>query len=450
MVVIKMNTCKFHDRDLVLKIWQAGVKAVHPDSLIPTVWNNIENLKTNTPFLVLGGGKAGAAMANALVSSAPTWAQFHGIINVPDDQVSLLNDGIDLVLHGARPPGGNLPTMDGVVGSKSQLNLAASAPAGTFGICLLSGGASALMPLPAKNIELAEKIETTRLLQMAGADINLLNATRKHLSAIKGGGLAQAWLNSPSGKAKGKLWTLAISDVINDDPSVIASGPTVADPTTFESTWEQLKMIGVAPFLSANVVSRFRQGIQGRIPETLKNPSDQFHYLLLGNNRKSIEAASIQAQDLNCKVRIFPKPLEGPIESAAKRIASEITQNQPNHDKPLVLLWGGETTVVVPPGSGKGGRNQELALRVGSLLPTDCIKKTTLLCAGTDGEDGPTNAAGGFFDTTALVRIHGTGFNLQETIDSHASYEAHKHLGTLVETGWTGTNVADMVVALIR
>lgn len=445
-----MPQSKTHDREFALKIWQAGVKAVHPDSLISSVWNIIGNLGLNTPFLVLGGGKAGAAMGNALVNSAPNWARLHGMLNVPDDQVDLLTVGTDLVLHGSRPPGGNLPTNDGVVGSKRQLNLAVSAPPGTFGICLLSGGASALMPLPAKNIKLSEKLEATRLLQRVGADISILNATRKHLSAIKGGGLAQAWLNSPAGKTNGILWTFAISDVVNDDPSVIASGPTVADPTTFKSTWDQLKMLGVVHLLPDSVIKRFHQGIEGSVPETPKFLPNQFRYHLLGNNRKAIEAASTQAIDLNFRVSIFPKPLEGPIEGVAQRVASEILQSQPPHNEPLVLLWGGEPTVVVPPHSGLGGRNQELALRIGSLLPNDWIRRTTLLCAGTDGEDGPTDAAGGIFDFAAMDCLHETGLDIKKAIESHSSYEAHKNLGTIIRTGWTGTNVADMVVAIIR
>jgi len=445
-----MLKLKSQDRELILKIWQAGVKAVHPDSLIPPVWDIIGNLGTNTPIQVLGGGKAGAAMANALINSAPTWAHLQGIINVPDDQVSLLNVDTGLALHGSRPPGGNLPTNDGVIGSKRQLKLAASAPSGTFGICLLSGGASALMPLPVDNIELSEKLETTRLLQRAGADIKILNATRKHLSAIKGGRLAQAWLNSPSGKTKGNLWTFAISDVVNDDPSVIASGPTVADPTTFQSTWEQLKILGLAQLLPDSVVKRFRQGVEGNIQETPKYLPDQFRFHLIGNNRKAIEAASVKAIESNCRVCIFEKALDGPIEDVAERISVEILHSKPTLDKPLVLLWGGEPTVVVPPGSGLGGRNQELALRVGNRLPIDWITRTTVLCAGTDGEDGPTDAAGGIFDSAALDLIHETGFNIKEAIETHSSYEAHKHLGTLVQTGWTGTNVSDLVVAIIR
>ena len=438
------------DRKLALEIWHAGVIAAHPNSLIPAIWNCLGELPKPTPILVLGGGKAGAAMANALVRSAPTFARLHGIINVPDDQGGAHNEARDLVLHPSRPPGGNLPTDEGMVGSSRQLELAASAPAGTIGICLLSGGASALMPLPAKQISLPEKLETTRLLQRAGADIKILNATRKHLSSIKGGWLAHAWSKSPAGLANNNLWTFAISDVVNDDASVIGSGPTVPDPSTFKSTWDQLKTLGVASLLPKSVIKRFEEGIQGRVAETPKELPDQFPYHMLGNNRRSLEASANRAKNSHCNVQIFPKPMEGPIDGVAQNIVTDIIKCQPIPGTPLVLLWGGEPTVVLPPGSGKGGRNQELALRVGKLLPSEWVRKTTLLCGGTDGEDGPTDAAGGFFDRESLELAYRTAFDISKAIESHSSYEAHKNLGSLLKTGWTGTNVADIVVAIIR
>lgn len=438
------------DRNLALEIFKAGVKAVHPDSLMPLLWPHLVEGAIVSPILVLGGGKAGAAMATALLNSAPAWARFRGIINVPNEQVPLHNDESAVSLHGSRPSGGNLPTKAGVTGSMRQMELAASAPPGTVGICLLSGGASALMPLPAYPVTLADKLTTTRLLQQAGADITIMNSVRKHLSAIKGGGLARAWLESPSGQSGCPLHTFAISDVVSDDSSVIASGPTVADPSTFKSTWDQLNVLGVAKDLPPSVVERFRKGIEGTIPETPKKLPDQIRYHLLGNNRKALEAASRQAIESDCAVYIFQELLEGPIEIAAQRIADEILQSKPLKNKPLVLLWGGEPTVVVPPGSGMGGRNQELALRLATLLPGEWMRRTTLLCAGTDGEDGPTDAAGGFFDSFAMDRANKIGLNINQAIASHSSHNAHLDLGTLLRTGWTGTNVADIVVTIVR
>lgn len=437
------------DRSAALEIWLAGVKAVHPDFLVPEIWQHLPS-GDPTPILVLGGGKAGAAMARALVNSAPPWARLHGLVNVPDDQAGVVSGFGDVTLHGSRPPGGNLPTSSGVEGTTIQLRLAGSALPGTIGICMLSGGASALMPLPRPPITLDDKLETTRLLQNAGADITLLNATRKHLSAVKGGGLARAWMESPSGRLNGQLFTFAISDVVGDDPSVIASGPTVADPSTYISTWDALYNLGISAKLPTRVTRHFQEGISGIIPETPKSFPNQIHYLTLGNNRKALEAATRHADSKGFETALAPDLLEGPIEQVARRIATDIIRSPGIPGKTEVLLWGGEPTLVIPPGSGKGGRNQELALRIGGLLPIGHLKRTTILCAGTDGEDGPTDAAGGFYDFRAFETALQLGISLEQAVSSHSSHGAHAALGSLVRTGWTGTNVADIVVAVIR
>jgi glycerate-2-kinase len=441
-----------NDRDLLTEIWKAGIKKVHPDYLVPKIWQEIyqKNGGDYDHYLILGGGKAGAAMAAAFTRSAPPGATWHGTMNVPNDQLKTSDTIPNLSLHPSRPPGGNFPTHEGIIGSKKQMEQARLAKNGTVGICLLSGGASALMPLPAEGISLEDKWITTKILQHLGADIGLLNSTRKHLSAIKGGGLGKAWLDSEAARSGSVLTTFAISDVMGDDPSVIASGPTVPDPSTFESTLKKLADIGATNLLPKAVMARLEKGALGKIDETLKVAHPLLKYILLGNNTMALEACSLHAKNLGIETRIFYSPIVGAIQEATRQISTEIKDTAMKIKGPIVLIWGGECTVSVKQNSGKGGRNQELAIRIGMSLPKEILNKTTVLCAGTDGEDGPTDVAGGFFDLNIITRGHQEGVDFESAIQNHSTYHAHDTIGSHLKTGWTGTNVADISMALIR
>lgn len=439
-----------NDRNLLAEIWKAGIEKVHPDYLTPNIWQQIDYGIKPDHFLVLGGGKAGAAMASALIRSAPPGATWHGILNVPSDQVNTSDRIPNLDLHASRPPGGNLPTPEGVAGSKKQMELARLAKKGTIGICLLSGGASALMPMPAEGISLEDKWLTTKILQQLGAEIGLMNSTRKHLSAIKGGGLGKAWLESEAAKNGSILHTFAISDVMGDDPSVIGSGPTVPDPSTFNSTLQKLDEIGATSLLPRAVITRLENGALGKIDETLKISHLLLRYYLLGNNIKAIEASSLHAKIIGIQTKLIYSPVVGSIQEATHEISTKIIEISTKLSDPLVLIWGGECTVSIEKNSGKGGRNQELAIRIGMSLPIHILEQTTILCAGTDGEDGPTDAAGGFFDMKSLIHGHQAGIDMKSAIQNHSTYQIHDMLKTHLKTGWTGTNVADIGMALIR
>jgi glycerate-2-kinase len=445
-----MTPAKTNWRETSTNIWQSGVDGIHPDSVIPQAVAGLIKDSDHKDLLILGGGKAGAAMVRALVRAIPTSVRLHGLLNVPEDQAAPMVENHPIVLHGARPAGSNHPTEAGVRGSRQQIALAQTAPVGCAGMCLLSGGASALMPLPCHPVTLEEKLLVTKILHDSGADITLLNATRKHLSAIKGGRLASAWVESPSGKAGWPLITLAISDVIGDDPSVIGSGPTVPDPTTFESTWRELLGLGVTEHLPIAVKNHFLAGCDGSLQETPKVLPSNIHYHLLGNNTLALKHAANTAQKAGFETQIIEPAISGPVDVVAKRIVSDIRSKAWADNRAKCLLWGGEPTVVVPPGSGLGGRNQELALRLTLLLTPGELGRITLLCAGTDGEDGPTDAAGGFADSISYESALQQKLNISESLTRHDSYHALSSMKSLFRTGWTGTNVADIVVAIIR
>lgn len=445
---MKSDSAKW--RSLAADIWRSGVAAVHPDSVIPQAVPALLADMECDDFLILGGGKAGAAMARALVRTMHSGIRMHGWLNVPNDQAAPSIAHAPIVLYGARPAGSNHPTEAGVTGSRQQIALAQNAPVGCVGICLLSGGASALMPLPSHPVTLAEKLAVTKLLQDAGADITLLNAARKHLSAIKGGKLASAWLESPSGKAGWPLITLAISDVIGDAPSVIGSGPTVPDPSTFVSTWEELQRLGITSQLPRAVKNHFNAGCAGNLPDTPKILPSTIHYHLLGNNALALRSAATTAQQAGFTTRIFQPEITGPVDVVARKMVSDLRQEAGLIHGAQCLLWGGEPTVVVPPGSGMGGRNQELALWMTQLLTPKELERVTILCAGTDGEDGPTDAAGGFADRASLDSAREQGLDISSSLTRHDSYNALSAMSCQLQTGWTGTNVADIAIALIH
>src|SRR5437588_6771673 len=235
------------------QIWQAAVDAVRPGPLVRQALADVigQAVRAAPRILVLGAGKAGAAMAAAVEAAlADVLDRVEGIVNVPAECVRPLRR---IRLHAARPAGSNQPTAEGVTGAEEMLRLARTAGPDDMALCLLSGGGSALLPAPAEGITLADKQAVTKLLHECGATINQMNAVRKHLSAIKGGRLAEAF----RGKA---LYSLIISDGVGDPLDVIASGPTVADPTRFRDILVLLDVLEVTPWLPKAVVEHLRRG----------------------------------------------------------------------------------------------------------------------------------------------------------------------------------------------
>ena len=306
-------------------------------------------------------------------------------------------------------------------------------------LVLLSGGASAMLCVPASGISRKDKAAAARLLMNAGVHIRDLNCVRKHLSDIKGGRLAAA--------ARSSL-TLAISDVhhpIEDDPSTIGSGPTAADPTTFA---EALDIAAAAGELPRSVINHLRRGAAGELDETIK-PGDprlnDARIVIIGNRRIALAAAAVSAQALGYDVAVEDEPTHGETEGAARVFVARARARLGMASRPVCVLAAGETTVRVA-GRGRGGRNQQFALAAAAeLFPGDSI---VIASAGTDGVDGPTSAAGAIADATTRDRARHAGLNPERALADNDAYPFFERLGDLIVTGPTGTNVGDLQVLL--
>ncbi|MCE9532310.1 MAG: DUF4147 domain-containing protein [Planctomycetes bacterium] len=433
-------------REQALSIWKAGVDAVRPEILLPgalrepRMQNAIEKAKR---IIVVGAGKAGSAMSVALEQALGSHlAKVEGIVNVPADTVRATQK---IQLHAARPAGSNHPTAEGVAGSERMLELVSSAGPEDIGICLLSGGGSALLPAPAKSISLADKQVATRLLHSCGATIHEMNAVRKHLSRIKGGRLAQAF----TGRS---LDSLVISDVVGDPLDVIASGPTAADPSTFADAWAIIERFDLVARMPIPVVDLLREGMAGRIPETLKTLPAHARNVLIGNSRVAIDAAKASAMGLGYRVLDLGSFIEGETRQVAIAVAGivrSIQEERQPFPAPACLLIGGETTVTLPEGSGKGGRNQEFVLALAAKLGPSGMKNVAALSGGTDGEDGPTGAAGGVVDEEFCRALVRKGLLLETALANHDAYPMLEACDALIRTGPTQTNVMDLRVFLI-
>jgi glycerate 2-kinase len=308
-------------------------------------------------------------------------------------------------------------------------------------VVLLSGGASAMLAVPAPPLTLDQKIDATSALLRAGTPIDRLNCVRKHLSAIKGGQLAAAAARS---------LTLAISDVhapVPDDPSVIGSGPTVADSTTFADALEVVRSVEGFPDAA---VRHLKRGSAGGLPETIK-PSDQrlatAHYAVIGNRQTAMAAAAAEAASLGYVVEVLPDPVTGEARHASLQFVRRAYAIARNAGRPLCVIASGETTVHVS-GDGLGGRNQEFALAAIPLI-AGIGRAALLAAAGTDGIDGPTDAAGAIVDSSTLERAQRAGLDWEEALRNNDAYRFFEPLGDLVKWGATGTNVGDLQVMLI-
>ncbi len=385
------------------------------------------------PVLIVGGGKGALAMARAAAAAAGA-ASAGGLVVVPHGGVALCAGGVEVV-----PASHPLPDAAGEAATARLLARVAAADAATLVLVVLSGGASSLLEAPAPGLTLADLRAVTERLLAAGADIATLNAVRKHCSRVKGGGLCRV-----AGGARG-LWALVLSDVVGDDPATIASGPTVADPTTFADAAaalaRHLRPDEVPPAVRAHLAS----GSAGRLPETVK-PGDPVlrgtHTVVVGGNGAAVAAAAAAARMRGYATDIVDEPLAGDAADAGRALAAHLRAAP--RGRAVAVVAGGETTVRVVPG-GVGGRCQHLALAAAAVLAGEpCV----LLAAGTDGVDGPTRAAGACVDGGTVGRALALALDPVAALaatDSHALLAA---TGDLVVTGPTGTNVADVVVAL--
>jgi hydroxypyruvate reductase len=383
---------------------------------------------------VIGAGKASAEMARAIERLLGKRIQ-RGLINVQRGCAASLRR-IEL-----NPSGHPVPDRDGEAGAARIAEITAEAGPHDLVICLISGGASALMPLPAPPVTLQEKQETTRLLLNCGADIHEINCVRKHISHIKGGQLAR--LAYPA-----TVLTLILSDVIGDDPDVIGSGPTVPDRSTFAQASAIFEKYAIWDRLPPGVRKRIAAGAE-ETPKPGDKIFDRVQNLIVGSNRLAVDAAAREARALGFHTLVLTTTLNGEAREVARvhpAVAREIRAAGRPVRPPSCVISGGETTVTIR-GGGLGGRSQEFALA--AAIDLAGLKDVLILSAGTDGSDGPTDAAGAFADGTTLSRAKSKGLDAAAYLANNDSYHFFDALGDLIKTGPTGTNVADIQLILV-
>jgi hydroxypyruvate reductase len=392
---------------------------------------------------VVGNGKAGAGMAagleRALGEDVAREKQLAGWINVPADCVTKL---VHVHLHAARPAGVNEPTEAGVEGSREIMRLVESLGPGDLCIALVSGGGSALLPLPIEGITLADKLAVTRFLSAAGAPIDELNTVRKQLSRIKGGGLAAA-------SRAGRLVALVISDVLGDPLDLIASGPTVPDPSSPADAIAILDRYGAK---GAGIRHEVFDALRAREREARRRIDCRLRNHVIGNNATAVDAAAREAKKLGYSpVSASAAKSEGPAEEIGRELARAALGMRAGDLWPNCAISGGEPTVKLVEESrrGKGGRNQQLVLAAVEQLKHEDAEGIVILSAGTDGEDGPTDAAGAVADSQIIAGARERNLDPADYLARNDAYHWFESVGGLVKTGPTHTNVCDLRVVLV-
>ena len=428
--------------ETALACLEAGIRAARPDAVLERavtlegdhlqVGDREYDLADYECVVVLGGGKAAGGVARAL----------EDILEI-DDGVVVTTDGADCnrvdVLEGDHPT----PSERNVEGTRRVLECASESDEETLLLAVVTGGASALWCAPADGLTLADLRETTTALLESGASINEVNAVRKHCSAIKGGHLAR--VASPATVA-----TLAISDVVGDDPSVIGSGPTVPDPSTFDDALAVLERYDLRSRVPETVVDRLEAGTAGDVAETPveDDPAfDRSDWHPLANGRTAIDAAREVARERGYETAVLSSQIRGEAREAGRfhtAVAEEVLEVGDPISPPAAVLSGGEVTVTVR-GDGAGGPNQELALAAALEFAeegTDAV----LASVDTDGIDGPTDACGAIVDGETLDEVG----EARRALEDNDAYGALEREGALLETGYTGTNVNDLRMVVLE
>jgi glycerate-2-kinase len=397
------------------------------------------DLSTYRGIYVVGGGKASGSMAQALEEILGNRITL-GVVNVPYGCASKTSC---ITLHQARHP---IPDEAGVEGTRRMLDLVQKADAEDLVICLISGGGSSLMPYPRGGVSIEDKQALTSALLKSGAAINEVNAVRKHLSGFKGG-----WLAKTAYPAT--VLNLILSDVVGDPLDVIASGPTVADSTTFSDAKGVLQRYGLWADAPESVRKVIADGEKGLIEETPKADDVAFtkvYNVVLGSNRTASLAACSYLKRLGLNTLLLTSTIEGEAKTVGtllSSVASEIVASGNPLATPAAVIVGGETTVKVT-GKGIGGRNQEIALSAAIKLK-ESRSGVVVASVGTDGIDGPTDAAGAIIDASTSKRAGGFGLNPQQFLSDNDSYRFFQRLGDLIFTGQTGTNVNDISLIIV-
>jgi glycerate 2-kinase len=431
------------------EILRAGIDAVDPERAVQRyvrregetlyVGEDSYSLERFGRIILAGAGKGSAPMAKALGDILGDRLS-SGLIIVKYGYGMALKE--TSVIEAGHP----IPDEAGMRGAKELLGRLKECTEEDLVICVFSGGGSALLPAPIPPLTLEEKQACTRLLLECGATIDEINAVRKHLSRTKGGQLAKEAYPAT-------VISLLLSDVVGDRLDVIASGPTVPDESTYGDCMGIVERYDLADRLPKAVVEHFKAGIEGCVPETPKQGDPVFsrvRNLIVGNNRECLLAAQDKAASLGYHALVLSSQIEGEACEVARvlgAVAKEIHQSGSPIEPPACILAGGETTVTIH-GTGKGGRNQELALAFAMAI--DGWEGISLFSAGTDGTDGPTDAAGAFSDGATCGRAREAGLDPRAFLEANDSYSFFKSLGDLITTGPTRTNVMDMICMLVE
>lgn len=451
-----------------LSIWQAGVDAVRGDRLVErslSIRGNTLRISDLDPFslegvdrlIVLGGGKASAAMASALESiwivDGPSSIELMGWINAQRGSYDESPEAAAIRrihIHPAREPGINEPTKQGIFGAEQILAIANSVTERDIVVCLISGGASALIPLPLPGIGLEEKLLVTRMLSRGGANIEELNEVRRALSQLKGGGLAQA-----CHRAK-YIISLIISDVLGDPLHIIGSGPTVGFPVPSpKNALSILAKYDVRGELPAVIYDVLRSDPSKNRQHRANPPKVTNH--ILANNATAVDAAGVEAVKRGYAYWLESSRTSEPdVGSVADRLFRAWKISATNPDNPNCIISGGEPTVQLPTENcGLGGRNQQLAIELLERCSSDDspsireLKDMVAVSGGTDGEDGPTTAAGAYIDHETVTQCRNRQLNIRQYASSFDAFHFFREVGQLLETGPTHTNVCDLRVLLV-
>lgn len=409
-----------------VRLFQAALKAADPAHALRTslAENPVEAPLKNGAYIVVSVGKAAVPMAEEVLSL---------LTDAPVKALVVTN------YENARPVAGAaviasghpVPDENGLRAGRAVAELLSNATSADRVIALISGGGSALLPAPADGISLEEKADVNRLLLANGFEITEINLIRQQLSQLKGGGMLR--LAAPA-----EVTAFILSDVIGDDLRVIASGPTVAPIGTADEAQRLLRAKGIWDQLSASVRAHLTR------PDAGNAALPAARNILIGSNRKSLEA--VQKASENSDAQIVSDALVGDVGDAVEEMLTAACSAP--QDRPACLIFGGETTVTIR-GNGLGGRNQELALRMALAAPSRLNRPFVFLSGGTDGRDGPTEAAGGLVDETSAARMRAEGIDPEALLANNDSNTALAASGDLLMTGATGTNVADVQILLL-
>lgn len=426
-------------------IFQAGLERVQAPRLFShsnVLSNEHSRIQTEGGVVILGMGKAAMAMAG-VVETHLEENTVEGIVIVPEGYPARYPDDLPRpssvgVVEGGHP----LPSSGSVRGARQLMRDARKAEEDTLVLVLVSGGGTALSSLPVDPLDLEDLKPTYHKLMTAGVEIHGANVVRKHLTQVGGGQLARA-------AHPARVRALVVSDVVGDDLTAIASGPTVPDPSTYEEAVRVLYTHGLWHKVPEPVRTHLAEGARGRHPETPKPGASCFDMVetsLVGTNRDALEAARLEAEERGYRVRRVTPGVEGEAREVGKAHARLMTEEV--IEEPTCWLWGGETTVTVT-GSGRGGRNQEVAL--GAALSLDGVSTdAVLLSGGTDGIDGPTDAAGAWATPSTASEARADGHDPEAHLADNDAYPLFDAIDQLLRPGPTHTNVMDVHVGLVR